>query len=166
MGIRLCYFLMGLVLLLPAAPSVAQSIASSPEGLRLARELATLIEGDRKSVLRALGGPMIDMLQQMGVRQPDRALVLVEEVMLPVLSSRHDELLDIQAESYASVLKEDELRDALAFYNTPAGQSLIRVQPQLAQLKLTGMTRWISALRPELRSRIQQTVKTRGWERD
>ena len=154
-----------LALVLPALPAFAQTAAPSAEGLRLARELATKTEGDRASMLQSLGGPLVGMMQQMGVPQADRAQVLVQEVVLPILSSRYDDLLAIQAKSYASVLSVDDMKGALAFYNTPAGQNLIRAQPQLAQLKLTGMTQWIGALQPELQTRIQQTLKARGWDK-
>ena len=154
-----------LALVLPAVPAFAQTATPSAEGLRLARELATKTEGDRASMLQSLGGPMVGMMQQMGVPQADRAQVLVQEVVLPILSSRYDDLLAIQAKSYASVLSVDDMKGALAFYNTPAGQNLIRAQPQLAQLKLTGMTQWIGGLQPELQTRIQQTLKARGWDK-
>ena len=99
-------------------------------------------------MLQSLGGPMVGMMQQMGVPQADRAQVLVQEVVLPVLSSRYEDLLAIQAKAFASVLSVDNMKGALAFYNTPTGQNLIRAQPQLAQLKLTGMTQWIGGLQP------------------
>lgn len=155
-----------LALILHTAPAFAQTAAPSPEGLRLARELATKTEGDRTSTLQSLGGPMVGMMQQMGVPQADRAQVLVQEVVLPILSSHYDDLLAIQAKSYASVLSVDDIKGALAFYNTPAGQNLIRAQPQLAQLKLTGMTQWIGGLQGELQTRVQQTLKARGWDKD
>ena len=165
MSNRLRRLALVLALALPAVPAFAQTAAPSAESLRLARELATKTEGDRASMLQSLGGPMVGMMQQMGVPQADRAQVLVQEVVLPVLSSRYDDLLAIQAKAFASVLSVDDMKGALAFYNTPAGQSMIRAQPQLAQLKLTGMTQWIGGLQPELQTRIQQTLKARGWDK-
>lgn len=154
-----------LALALSSLSALAQTAAPSPEGLRLARELVAKTEGDRTSMLQSISGPMVGMMQQMGVQQPDRAQVLVQEVVLPVLSGHFDDLLAIQAKSYASVLSVDDMKGALAFYNTPAGQNLIRAQPQLAQLKLAGMTQWIGGLQGELQTRIQQTMKARGWDK-
>lgn len=154
-----------LALTLPAVPAFTQTAAPSPDGLRLARELVAKTDGDRTATIQALSGPMVGMMQNMGISQPDRAQALVQEAMLPVLSGHYDDLLAIQAKSYASVLSEDDLKASLAFYNTPAGQNLIRAQPQLAQAKLTGLTQWIGGLQPELQTRIQQTLKAHGWDK-
>ena len=51
--------------------------------------------GDRDAVLSSMGAPMVGLMQQMGVREPDRAQVLVQEVMLPVMTAHYDELLEL-----------------------------------------------------------------------
>ena len=170
---RLSTLLVGLCLgtalpgavLAQTAQKPAPAAAPDPALLKVARETVAQMQGDRAATLSSMAAPMVGMMQQMGVPQPDRAQVLVQEVVLPILSSRYDDLVAIQAKAYASVLSVDDMKGALAFYNTPAGQNLIRAQPQLAQLKLSGMTQWIGQLQPEMQSRIQQTIKARGWDK-
>ena len=108
---------------------------------------------------------MVGLMQQIGVRQPDRAQAMVQEAVLPLLSEHFDEFLEIQAKSYASLLSVADMTAALAFYATPAGQDLIHAQPQLAKLQVTGMTQWIASLQPELQTKVQQMIKEHGWDK-
>jgi len=157
---------LALALVLPALPAFAQTAASpSPEALKLAEQLVAKVGGERAATLQAISGPMVGMMQQMGIQQPDRAQALVQEAVMPVLSAHYNDLVQIEAKSYASVLSVTDLKAIVAFYDTPAGQSLIRAQPQLAQAKVTGMTQWMGTMQPELQAKIQQTLKTHGWDK-
>lgn len=148
----------------PVAAS-AQTAAPSPEALALARELVVKTAGDRDATLQSVSGPMVGMMQQMGTRQQDRAQAMVQEAVMPVLTAHYDDLLTLRVKSYASVLSVEDMKGISAFYNTPAGQSLIRAQPQLAQATVTGMTQWMSGLQPELQTKIQQVLKAHGWDK-
>ena len=108
---------------------------------------------------------MVGMMQQMSISQPDRAKALVQEVVMPILTTHFDDLLTIKAKSFAAVLSVEDMKAIGAFYGTPAGQSLIRAQPQLAQATLTGMTQWVTAVQPEMQTKIQQVVKSHGWDK-
>ncbi len=159
--------------LLLAGPALAQAPAKPPAptsvpdatALKAAREVVGKMQGDRAAVLTAMGGPMVGMIQQMGVREPDRAQVLVQEVLLPVMTAHYDELLDVQARSFATVLGTGELQAVSAFYDTPAGRALAKAQPQLAQAQLTGMTQWMGGLVPEIQSKMAQAIKAHGWDK-
>jgi hypothetical protein len=152
------------VALTVATPAFAQS-DPSPEALKLARDLVTRTEGDRAATLQNMSAPMVGMMQQMGVTQPDRAQALVNEALLPLLSDHYDDLLAIQSKSYASALSVDDMKAAIVFYDSPAGKDFIRAQPALAKSKLTGMTQWMGGLQPEMQSRIQATMKAHGWDK-
>ena len=149
------------------APAKPPASASAPDAatLKAAREVVAKMQGDRASVLASMGGPMVGLIQQMGVREPDRAQVLVQEVMLPVMTAHYDELLDVQARSFAGVLSGSDLQAVSAFYDTPAGKALAKAQPQLAQAQITGMTQWMGGLVPEIQSKMAQAVKARGWDK-
>ena len=124
---------LALPVLLAQAPAALAQPAPSPDTLKVARELVAKTAGDKTTTLQAMGGPLVGMMQQMGIRQPDRAQAIVQEGVMPLLNEHYDELLDVQAKSYAAVLSVSDMQAAIAFYNTPAGQSLIRAQPQLAR---------------------------------
>lgn len=144
----------------PAAPAVTVPDAVT---LKAARDVVTQMQGDRTTTLNSMSGPMVGMMQQMGIKEPDRAQTLVQEVVVPMLTARYDELLDIQARSFASVLSKDDLVAIGSFYSTPAGRRLAAAQPQLAQAQLTGMTQWMGQMMPEMQAKLSQAVKTHGW---
>ena len=143
MRLRLALLTVGLAL-----PLMAQAPAPDPQTLDLARQLVTKTSGERDQTLAGISGPMAGFMQQMGVSDPTKARQLVDEAIMPLLRDHYSELLDIQAKSYAQALTPDDLKATLAFYNTQAGQDLIKAQPMLAQARVTGMTQWIGALQP------------------
>ena len=110
-------------------PASAQDAAS----LAAAREVVAKMQPDRTALLASMAAPMVPLIQQMGIREADKAQVLVQEVILPTLTANYDKLLDSQAKSYASVLSVTDLKGVAAFYDTPAGWNFVTAQPQLAQ---------------------------------
>ena len=152
--------------LLLSCSAFAQAPAASaptPDALKAARGIVTQMQGDRANVLKVMSAPMIGLMQQMGIKEPDRAQVLVQEVVMPLLSAHYDELLDVQARAYATALTVADLQAISAFYATPAGHNLAVAQPTLAQAQVAGMTQWISTLAPELQTKLAQAIQTHGW---
>lgn len=145
----------------PDKPSTAAT--QDPATLKVAREVVAQMQGDRATTLNAMAAPMAGMMQQMGVREPERAQVIVREAVLPMLTAHYDELLDLQARSFATVLTKDDLQAVGAFYASPAGRRLAAAQPQLAQAQMTGTTQWMQALMPEMQTKIMQVIKAHGW---
>lgn len=146
----------------PAAPREGQ-VKVEPDRLAAAREVVKRAQGDRTALLESMTAPMIGMVQQMGLKEPDRAQVMVREVILPILSAHYDELLGIQALSYAAVLSKADLQAVAAFYDTPAGRSLVKAQPELAQASLTGMQQWLGGLTGEMQAKIAAAGEAHGW---
>lgn len=140
---------------------------TAPDALTVAgaREVVVKMQGDCEVALASMGDPMVGLIQQMGVKDPERAQVMVREVILPVMTAHYDELLDIQARSFAGVLGANDLKAVSAFYDTPAGKALAKAQPQLGQALLTGMTQWMDALASEIQSKLVQAIKAHGWDK-
>ena len=113
--------------------------APDPALVKIARDTVAQMQGDRAATLNAMAAPMVGMMQQIGIKEPDKAQVLVNEVVIPTLSAHYDELLDIQARGFATILGKDDLQAIGAFYATPAGKRLATAQPQLAQVQMTGL---------------------------
>lgn len=167
LGLSFCVLLSGSALAQGTPPASPPNATPAPDAatLKAAREVVAKMQGDRSTTLSAMSGPMVGLMQQMGVREPDRAQVLVQEVVLPVMTAHFDELLDVQARSFASVLSGADLQAVSAFYDTPAGRALAKAQPQLAQAQLTGMTQWMGGLVPEIQGKATQAVKAHGWDK-
>lgn len=148
------------------APAPSHDVTSSkvdPERLAAAREVIKNAQGDRKAVLSAMRVPMVGMVQQMGLKEPEKAKVLVDEVIMPILESHFDELLSMQALSFAAVLPTEDLKAIAAFYETPAGRNLVKAQPLLAQAQLTGLQQWLGTLRGEMQDKIAAAQQSHGW---
>ena len=142
----------------------AQTVPS-PASLALARQLVTKIEPAPQQTIAQMTGPMVGMVQQMGIDKPDRAQALVHEALVPILEEHISGLIDRSAQAYAQVLSEADLKATIAFYDTPAGQDLIKAQPTLAQLRITGLTQWMATLQPEMQTKIAEVVKKHGWDK-
>lgn len=147
----------------PAPKPGPSATAPDPATLKVARDVLGQMQGDRTAVLGAMAAPMAGMMQQFGVKQPEQAQALVQEVVLPTLSAHYDELLDIQARGFAGALSKDDLQAIGTFYAMPAGKHLVAAQPQLAQAQLTGTQQWMQAVMPELQGKLTKAIQTHGW---
>ena len=153
----------GAMLPCAALAQPAGTATPDPALVKVARETVAQMQGDRAATLSAMAGPMVGMMQQIGIKEPDKAQVLVQEVVMPTLTTHYDELLDIQARGFATVLGKDDLQAIAAFYATPAGKHLAAAQPQLAQVQLTGMQQWMQSVMPEMQGKIVKAVQAHGW---
>ena len=146
---------------LPAAAQPATTI--DPVALKAARDVVGKMQGDRTAVLQSMSTPLAGLIAQMGVSQPDRAQVLVSEVIVPTLSAHLDDLIEIQARAYASILSVSDLQAAAAFYSSPAGRDFAAAQPKLAQAQMAGIGQWMGSIAPEIQSKLAQAVQKHGW---
>lgn len=154
----------------PAQPVTTPAPAGSPsepspEAMRIATEIVDKTAQNREATIRAMSAPLAGMMQQMGIRQPDRAKTLVDEVLTPMLSQHIDDLFKLQARSYATTLSLDDLKGLNDFYATPAGRDVLALQPALASNLLSNTTAWMRGLAPELQSRMQAAMKAHGWDK-
>ena len=147
------------------APLAAGPTAAAPDAatLKVAREVVAQMTGDRAMTLNGIAASLSGFFQQMGIKEPDHAQVLAQEVVLPMFTAHYDEFLDIQARSLASVIGKEDLQALGAFYASPAGRRFAAAQPQLGQALITGMTQWISGMEPEMEARLDAAIKARGW---
>jgi hypothetical protein len=140
------------------APASVDSAA-----LAAARDLVGKMQGDRSVVLQSMAAPMAGLVAQLGVKEPERAQVLVSEVILPTLSGRYDELIATQAQVYAANLALGDLQAAAAFYGSPAGKNFAAAQPKLAQAQVAAMTQFMTSVAPELQAKLSAAVQKHGW---
>lgn len=147
-----------------SGPVLAQ--AATPEATTLAKQLVAKIEPNPQQTISQLGGSMVGMMQQMGIKNPEHAQVIVREALLPLLSEHIGDLSDRTAMAYAETLSVDDLKATIAFYDTKAGQDLIKAQPMLAQRRVQGMTAWMAGLQPEMQTRIAAIMKQHGWDKE
>jgi hypothetical protein len=147
-----------------SGPVFAQT--ASPEALGLAKQLIAKIEPNPQQTINQLGGSMVGLMQQMGIKNPEHAQIIVQEAIMPLLSEHIGGLVDRSAEAYAETMSVEDLKAIIAFYETKAGQDLIKAQPLLAQRRIQGITAWMGEMQPEMQTKIAAILKQRGWDKD
>jgi uncharacterized protein len=126
-----------------ASPARAQTppqspAAQSPESLAAAHELMGVIKpaNQFKAVLPALIQSMKSTLVQ-GRPELEKQYDAMMPAFYESAQKRFNELADSIAVIYASNFTADELRDIIAFYRTPTGQTLLARQATIAQQTMT-----------------------------
>jgi uncharacterized protein len=153
----------GLLLLGLAANALAQS--PSPQAIAAARQLIELKGVD------ALYGPILTgiilksrdaLLQSNPMLSGDlnAAAQQLRKNLLPRLDALKQEI----AKMYASRLSEQELKDALAFYKSPLGVKLTKVEPQVLDDSMAYANKWAAQLAEEVLGMLRAEMRKKGHE--
>jgi len=78
------------------------------------------------------------------------------------LAPRFDELVNDVARNYATHFTEQELKDVLAFYKTPAGTKLVAEQPKVFDASMKFAQDWSNKLSDEVIAKMRDELKKRG----
>ena len=78
------------------------------------------------------------------------------------LAPRFDELVNDVARNYAIHFTEQELKDLLAFYKSPAGKKLISEQSKVVEASMKFAQDWANKLSDEVIGKMREELKTRG----
>ena len=120
-----------------------------------------------------LGMQMAEALSKNAIKMIKANQPLVSESTLNVL---HKEIMAFMAEKmsapggimdmivsiYARHLTHQDIRDILAFYESPVGQKTIRIMPQLMQESMQGSEKLMETYGPEINQRIRAVLKREG----
>ncbi len=136
--------------------------APNPDSAALA---ATLVDKSQAGDLNAMSGlivPFPRLMREMGVTDPRHFPAIVHEAVMPVLNDHSDDLTDIQVRTYASLLSPADMKAAIAFYDSPAGKSLVRAKFKLLQTNMAQGGALLDRLTPEIQRKAQQVLKAHG----
>jgi uncharacterized protein len=78
------------------------------------------------------------------------------------LQPRFSELSDEVAKLYATNFSEQELKDILAFYQSPAGKKMLTVQPKVIDSSMAFAQNWANKLSDEVIAKMREEMKKRG----
>jgi hypothetical protein len=146
----------------PAAPQQPQPSAAA---IALAKEVLAV-----KGSMRLLD-PVVN-----GVIEQTRSIFMRTNFMLQKdlndvagelrteFAPRRDVLVDDVARLYARRFTEQEMKDTLAFYNSPLGQKLIIEEPQFVDQSLQYAQIWANKLSEEVISKFRAGMKKRGHD--
>ena len=78
------------------------------------------------------------------------------------LAPRFGEISDEVARLYATNFSEQELKDILAFYKSPAGQKLLQEQPKVVDSSMKFAQDWANKLSDQVIAKMRDELKKRG----
>jgi len=153
-------------------------LAAGLPHLALAEELSTAKQKDIRQLIETTGGANIAKLFAAGSSQqmfkmikatrpdiPDRALTIMEREMLALFSEQLTApggLFDMIIPVYAKHLSHQEIRELIAFYQTPLGRKTISVLPLVTQESMQAGQRWGQSLGPEMEKRVVAALRREG----
>lgn len=164
---RLLVALVALALIGLARPGAAQSPASapSPGALLLAKQIVEL-KGARQlftPLVRGVVEKVKDQFMQtnfMWAKDLNEVAASLEKDYAP----RVDELVDMSARIYASHFTEAELKQLLAFYQSPVGRKAITEEPKALDESMAGGGNWGDNLSDEVLVKMREEMKKRGHD--
>jgi hypothetical protein len=77
---------------------------------------------------------------------------------------RFGEPVNDAAKVYASKFTEQELKDILAFYRTPAGKKVVIQEPLIIQESMSNLDQWASILSEEIIAKFRAEMKKKGHD--
>lgn len=149
-----------------AAPASAQQPpAPTPAAIAVAKELITL-KGAANMFNPIVSGVIMQVRGQLMQTNVSIAKDL-DEVALKLageLNPRVVEIFDNAARLYAARFTEQELKDVLAFYKTPAGQKVISQEPQVLDQSVRFADEWANKLASEVLDKMRTEMKKKGHD--
>ena len=164
---RLLVALVALALIGLARPAAAQNPAPgpSPSAILLAKQIVEL-KGARQlftPLVRGVVEKVKDQFMQtnfMWAKDLNEVAANLEKDYAP----RVDELVDMSARIYASHFTEAELKQLLAFYQSPLGRKAITEEPKALDESMAGGGQWGDNLSDEVVIKIRDEMKKRGHD--
>jgi hypothetical protein len=148
-------------IMLPQVEAPAPDAAA----LRLARALVDKTASNDVTSLPWLGMPAGMFMRQLHITPREHARIVFREALLPVLQKHLAEFHEIEAETYAAAMSVDDLKAANAFYDSPAGLALLRMHDPLVKLNSAAVEQLLQTLKPEIQTRVDETLKAHGWSK-
>lgn len=154
-----------LPLALLAAPAGAEELT---DGKR--QDIRRLIESTggsnvAKQFASASSRQMFQMLKAMRPDIPDRTLIVMDRELMGLFSEKMggpDGLVEQVVPIYHKHLTHAEIRELIAFYETPIGRKTIAIMPQVVAESMQAGQRWGQALAPEIQRRVKDALLREG----
>jgi hypothetical protein len=141
----------------------AQKAAPTATQMQLAREIIKS-SGEVRALEPLIPSVMQQTFTNFVQQNPDLQKPLVDTMtaLQPEFMKLQPEVNDIMATSFASHFTEAELKDILAFYNTPTGKKYVAEMPKVIQESLATAREWASRLSDRIVARVREEMKKKG----
>lgn len=144
-----------------------------------AQEIATSKEKAINELLEVTGAKQVGIQMGMAINQslaaslkaqnpniPPRALEILGEETQTMMTENVDALFASIVPVYAEFFTEKEIRDMLAFYETPTGKKTIATMPQILNKSMMIGQQWGQSLVPQLVTNLERRFKEEGIKVD
>jgi len=150
------------ILSLAASAAPAQK-APTPAQLQLARDIINT-SGEAHALDPLIPSVMQQAYANFVQQNPDLQKPLVEtmQALQPEFMQKQAEVTDMMANAYASHFTEAELKEILAFYNTPTGKKMVGELPKVMQESLASAREWGARFSEQVVARIREEMKKKG----
>ena len=151
-----------------AKPPVASSPDAaplSPEHIAKARRLI-LATGISRSFQIIVPEFMDQIGNTLTQARPElvRDMTAVLDQLRPEFEKQSDEMIDLSARIYATLLSENELDAILAFYDSEAGKKYVGAQPLFLNQLVSGIQAWQQKISTNMMARVRQEMKKKGHD--
>jgi hypothetical protein len=137
----------------------------SPDAVNTARQILVLKGGD--TMFNALIPGVIEQAKSMfEVQNPmlNKDLRETANKMRADMAPRSAELVTEVAKIYASKFSEQELKDILAFYQSPLGRKVVAEEPRSIDESMNMAQTWSQGLSDEVLTKMRAEMKKRGHD--
>lgn len=148
---------------LVAASPVAYAQQPSVASLLIAKQLVAVTGAT--ALFTPLIAGVVEQAKNMYLQQnPDLAkdLNVIADNMRKNLQPRFSELTNEVAKLYATHFTEQELKDILAFYSSPAGKKLLAQQPIVIDASMKFAQDWANKLSEQVIEKMREELKKKG----
>ena len=153
----------------PAAPPPASPAADaanpSPDHIAKARKLI-LATGISRSFQIIVPEFMDQIGNTLTQARPDLVhdMIIVLEQLKPEFEKQSDEMIDLSARIYATLLTEKDLDAILAFYDSDAGKKYVAAQSLYINQLIPGSQAWQQKIAINMMTRVRQEMKKKGHD--
>jgi hypothetical protein len=159
--------LLGTLLLAPSVAQAQAAAATPPIAPAFEQDIKRLLDVTNAQRLseqmsNAFMTQFSQALKASNPNIPPRAMEIATEVARSFFTQRYPALIPKMVVAYAKVLTPEDVRQLLAFYETPLGKRLIEITPALAQAGAAAGQQWGQEMIPELTAEMQRRFKAEG----
>lgn len=147
-----------------ASPALAQT-QPTPAAMATAKELITITGAN--AIFNPLIAGVVEQAKLLYLQQNPGLAKDLNEISAQLraeLAPRFSQLNDEVARLYATDFTEQELKEILAFYKTPAGQKMLVQQPKVIDASMKFAQGWANNLSDEVVAKMRDELKKRGHQ--
>jgi hypothetical protein len=149
----------------PAPAQPAQPPEITPSHLLAARDLVV-----SSGLSRSFGifVPQMEAVitESLTTTRPEIAddLTAVMKQIDPEFEAKQDEIVLQAARAFATRMTEQELKEAVAFFTSPAGKKYVNSEPPILDFIVNGIQYWRQRTTDEMMARVKAEMKKKGHD--